>query len=177
MLTIEHLRAALIYDPKTGLLTWRERPLEHFANASRHTAWNKTYAGTPALTAKHGAGYRHGAIFGKNLLAHRAAWAIVHGEWPKVMDHLNGDRADNRLANLRSVTQAVNARNQTRHSRNKSGVTGVFFLAKQGRWLSAINADCVHHHLGVFDTLEEAAEARKDAERRLGFTERHGEAA
>jgi hypothetical protein len=97
------------------------------------------------------------------------------GEMPKgQVDHINGDRADNRWENLRDVPKLLNALNQKRHSTNKSGVTGVRFAAHTNKWMAYIGHDNRMHHLGVFDTLEEAAEARWEAEEQLGFHESHG---
>lgn len=161
------LRELLTYDPETGKLFWRARNLSHFDNPSRGRSWNTRHANKEAFTVGE-QGYRRGMVFRRMYLAHIAAWAIIHSEWPDgQVDHINGVRDDNRLANLRVVSRSDNCRNAKRRSTNTSGVNGV---AKQGkRWRAYIV-----EHLGLFDTIEEAAAARKEAEQRLGYHPNHG---
>jgi hypothetical protein len=145
-----------------------------FGGSQAYKAWNTKYPGTPALNAKHGAGYRHGAIFGKNVLAHRAAWAITHGEWPSdQIDHVNGDPADNRLENLRVVTSRQNSMNMKANSRNSSGVMGVSWNKANDKWRAHIAGKT----LGDFRCKDDAIRARKQAEEKLGYHPNHGRAA
>lgn len=173
MIDPAEVTARLSYDAKTGVLTWLARPPSMFKTARDCKAWNTLYAGKPALTAKHGAGYLHGSLCGVPVLAHRVAWVVAHGEWPDKIDHINGVRSDNRLRNLRSVTGKENSKNCRRHSRNKSGITGVFLRA-DGRWMANIAVDCRTVYLGLYLTIEEAAAARQAAQRVLGFHKNHG---
>jgi hypothetical protein len=166
-ITPELLRKLLRYEPDTGKLFWLHRPREMFTLDREFKRWNNRYAGTEASYDR-ATGYRGAFVFRKSFSAHRLAWAIHYNEWPTGdLDHINGVRDDNRIANLRVVTRTENARNAKRRCTNKSGVTGVIWY--RGKWRAYIVT-----HLGLFDTLEEAAAARKAEERRLGFHENHG---
>lgn len=174
----KYLRECLDYDPETGGLTWRTRPLHHFkdgAQTARHNcnAWNGGWAGKEAFTATSPNGYVTGGLDRVIYRAHRIIWKLVHGQEPEDIDHINGDRADNRIANLRAVTRRENMRNAALRSNNKSGVVGV--SRARGKWLAQIKGQR-QQFLGYFDTIEEAAAARKSAERDLGFHENHGRA-
>src|SRR3546814_10359716 len=98
------------------------------ARTSEHACrnWNAHYAGKEAFTCLSPSGYRQGAILNNSLQAHRVIWAIVFGESPVAqIDHINGDRSDNRLKNLRAVSIQQNRRNMRRPRRNTSGCLGV----------------------------------------------------
>ena len=111
-MTPAELKTLLSYDPETGELTWRVRGVPRIDNR---------LAGKPALIGTSD-GYRVGKIMTQNLKAHRVAWAIYYGEWPKAMlDHINGNRADNRIVNLRTVSPVQNSQNQRPHKSNTSG--------------------------------------------------------
>lgn len=178
--SIEELRMLISYDPATGSLTWLARDASFFKDAE-HTAehqakkWNTRYAGCPALGAVEQAGYGHGDIRGKRYKAHRVAWALHHGEWPETgIDHINGDPSDNRIANLRKATAQENMRNQKLSSANKSGVIGVCWAPHRNKWSAQIKVDKKKIHLGLFDSLDAAAAARKVAEQKYGFHPNHG---
>ena len=176
--TPTELRQLLDYEPHTGALIWRERGPEYFPNrASSPTTcasrWNGNYAGKRAGNRKSN-GYITVGIWGTDVTAHRIAWAITHGEWPpEDIDHINGDRADNRLANLRSVSRAVNMRNQRFKVRTATGVVGVV-LTRGGKFLASIGSEESYQYLGTYPTIDEAAAVRREAERCLGYHEDHG---
>ena len=168
-ITPETLRQLLDYNAETGELTWRHRPTEFFPSVRVANSWNARYANASAFTSDDGRGYRQGAIFGKMFRAHRVVWALVTGKWPNgEIDHLNGQRADNRWTNLRDVSRSINNRNTKRHSHNTSGYSGVFFHEKTGRWRASIKADQKQIHLGCFGSKEDALVARKLAETERG---------
>ena len=164
-LTPDALRKLVSYDPESGVLTWKPR--------AGKKNWNARFAGMECFTARDGKGYRHGSILGKTMLYHRLAWVVYYGEFPTtVVDHINGDKDDNRICNLRQVSQKLNARNAKMSSRNKSGVTGVRYSS--GKWLADIGVDMRCIYLGSFNTFEEAVAARKAAEKLHGYHANHG---
>lgn len=163
------------YEPETGNLRWRERPRQDFASLLAYVVWNKKYPGKIA-GARTWSGHRQLNIGkGSAIYVHRIIWLYVYGEWPKVIDHINGVPDDNRLSNLRSVTTKDNSRNQCRSRLNKSGETGI--RQYKTRWSARICADGKVYHLGTFDTKEEAIAARKAAEQQFGFHPNHGRVA
>jgi hypothetical protein len=166
----EHLRKLLDYDPQTGVLSWRHRPEEMFISPAKAAWWNRTFAGKPAMCCLHPVGYWHGTIEQKAYYAHRIIWKLVYGADPAVIDHINGDKTDNRLANLRSVGRAENNRNRSLSRGNSSGVSGVRFEAN--RWVARIGK--TGGYLGRFETKDEAIAARKAAEAENNFHPNHG---
>lgn len=171
----EYLRECLAYDKASGELTWLSRPREHFATEPASRIWNTKFAGSKALTATHGSGYRHGTINNRRYLAHRVIWSIVYGEWPtEDIDHINGNRADNRIENLRAVSRAENLRNMKLYNNNTTGVMGVYWHKNTGKWRSLIKVNGKSIHLGLFESIEDAAAARAEAEKKYDFHPNHG---
>jgi hypothetical protein len=171
-------------DAEAGKLFWLPRPVEMFADTGCGGAvaaskrWNRLFAGKEAFTATNSRGYRHGCIYGRNYVAHRVIWLLHTGDWPvDPLDHINGDRADNRVANLREVSSSENNRNVSTSGRNKSGVSGVFWDASSKKWRAQVRVDGRCIHLGLFTDIEAAASARSAANARFGFSERHGASA
>lgn len=165
----DYLRKLLDYDPETGKLTWRYRE-------GGYAPWNGRFAGKPAFTRNQD-GYATGVLYGKSFLAHRVIWKWFYGTEPVQIDHINGDRGDNRIVNLRNVTNAENCRNQCRRPHNTSGVTGVVWVKSLRKWKGQIMQNGKNFHLGYYDEFEQAVAARKNAEKRLGFHVNHGRAA
>lgn len=174
MITADRLRECVDYDPDTGLFTWRDRPLSHFKRAQSHAAWRATCFGKPFGSIL-STGYRRAIIDGERYLEHRLAWFYVYGVWPEEqIDHLNGDRTDNRIANLRCVSNAENHRNLTLFRNNTSGVAGVRFDKRYGTWKAVIWDSGRPVHLGSFLRKDDAVAARRDAEMQLGYHPNHG---
>lgn len=177
---INLLRRLLRYEPETGKLFWNSREPRDFVDGIQSAervclCWNARKAGKEALTALDKHGYFTGRFNRVGLKAHRAAWAITHGEWPPdQIDHINGNRADNRIVNLRAVTLQENARNKARRRRSASEYNGVSFDMRSQSWCARIGFDGKEMSLGHFNSAEEAAAARKGAERALGFHPNHG---
>ena len=171
------LRKLLNYNPETGELTWKERTADMFATDGQMIGWNARYAGKPALTADTGRGYRQGGILGIRYRAHRVAWAMHYGEWPQVIDHENGVKDDNRIVNLRSVTQSENMRNAAMYDTNTSGHVGVYWNKGGSKWVSYISQNSKLVYLGSFTKKDDAIAARKAAEKKYGYHPTHGRVA
>jgi hypothetical protein len=112
---------------------------------------------------------------GKKYKVHRLVWAIETGAWPeRDIDHINHDKLDNRIENLRAVEHAVNQRNMSRHRHNTSGVTGVSFDKRARKWAAYIWRDQKSVRIGSFSDKRDAIAARKSAEATLGYHKNHG---
>lgn len=170
----KRVRELLDYDPDTGELRWRSRPRDEFPSLREWAAWNGKCAGKVAGSTS-GRGYRAVKCDGILSYAHRVIWVHVYGEIPDTIDHINGIRDDNRLANLRSVSHRDNMRNQPRHKTNTSGVTGVVRCGN--KWTARIRTYDHNHYLGIFEDKNDAIAARKAAEVKYGFHPNHGRAA
>lgn len=153
-LTAERLRELLHYSPDTGVFTWTEA-----------RGWPT--AGTVA-GSKVNNGYIHICIDRHVLGAHRLAWLYVHGRWPSAnIDHVNREKTDNRIANLREASNSENQQNTVITKRNKSGYKGVSWMARRSRWLAQIRLHGKVHYLGIFKLPEEAYAAYCAAAQRL----------
>ena len=118
-----------------------------------------------------GNGYIYVTLHDYKLLAHRVAWFYVTGKWPEEqLDHINRDRRDNRLVNLRPASQSQNSCNGSLRSTNKSGYRGVSWEKRKRKWQARIVKDGKQYPLGYFDTKESAYDAYLEAAKRL-----HGE--
>lgn len=178
--TPEQLRQLLRYDPETGKLYWLPRPIEMFGHCTPahqervRAAWNGAWAGKEAgYTDDYG--YISVTLFHHRRNAHRIAWCIVHGEWPKLqIDHINGIRGDNRIVNLRVVTHAENQQNMRLSRVNTSGVTGVYWCARTKKWRAEVICNRRRYRLGRFSDLQEASRAVEAKRRLLGIPTTHG---
>lgn len=177
--TQARLRALFNYDPVTGRLIWRKRPRSEFASEPAYRSFVSRCEGRIAGHVE-AQGYRKIVVDKSAYHEHKLVWLFVHGEWVQYpefeIDHVNGVRADNRIQNLRKVTKSENQRNAGQRVNNTSGVHGVNWKPNynstpgDGRWVARIWNGPRHVYLGSFNTLHEAAIARKAAERVLGFT-------
>ena len=155
MLTAARLKELLSYDSDTGIFTC-------LVSRSPARAGQPTGCLNPL-------GYTVIGVDRKLHYAHRLAWLYTHGSWPNgVIDHINGQRSDNRLANLRDVTQKDNVQNPSnRPKKNQHGATGVYKDRKNGRWLAAIFRDGKKYFLGAFESMKEAGAAYNEADEKL----------
>src|SRR5215469_1292035 len=132
-----YVREALDYDPETGAFRWRERPSAHFPDEVTRRKWNTRWADKPAGKA-HCRGYLRITLDYKDYLLHRLAWLLGHGEpVPGMLDHIDGDRRNNRIANLRAATQSENNWNSRLRKNNLVGVKGVRRM-RSGRFSAEI---------------------------------------
>jgi hypothetical protein len=153
-LTQARLRELLHYEPETGLWTWLLSPT------------NCVRAGAEAGSINvHG--YWVIKILGKLYYAHRLAWLYVHGYFPpELIDHINSDKSDNRIANLREASHSQNNQNRGAPWHNRLGMKGIYRVPS-GRYVAQIMYGGIKHYLGTFDTLQEAKLARRQAELQL----------
>lgn len=176
------LSLLLRYDAEEGELFWLPRDAHWFESGAslskrdRAMLWNGRFAGQPAFTAINASGYRKGAVFGKQFSMHRVAWALAAGDWPLGhVDHVDGNKLNNRLANLRDVPRALNQQNMKMSPRNSSGVTGVTRGRRDRKWEAFIgDGSGGRLRLGYFYTFAEAVAARRAKEKELGYSPRHG---
>lgn len=172
-ITPDILKELLFCEPLTGTLIWKRRDRKWFKSDRIWKSWNGKNADKQAFTAD-SVGYKIGAVFGNSFKAHRVIWAILHGEWPIEIDHINGDPGDNRLVNLRNVSSTENSRNMSKQARNKSGMTGVAWYERDKHWVARITVDRNLIVLGYFKEPLSAFAARKAAEIEHCFHPNHG---
>lgn len=152
---VDKVREWLSYDPDTGVFRWRVRR-------------GCRAAGQVAGVSKH-PGYITIRVDGVIYYAHRLAWAIMTGESPPLdreIDHIDGERANNRWSNLRLATSRQNKANTGLAVTNTSGARGVTYRKGRQKWQAQISVDNRCVYLGNFDSLEEAIVARREGERK-----------
>lgn len=141
---VHELRQLLHYCEATGVFTWR---------VSR----KRVRAGDTTGVRLNSHGYKRIKIDGVLYLAHRLAWLYVHGAWPsEQIDHINGDRADNRISNLRLANNRQNQQNQKLRINNASGFKGASWNARRRKWIAQISVEGRKTYLGAFETAHEA---------------------
>ena len=184
--SLDVLNGLLSYEPETGVLTWKERTPDMFKDNSVLTReqlcnrWNSQCAGKEAGSVNK-VGYRKIELDGSRWFAHRLAYYMDTGKEPRNIDHINGKKDDNRLSNLRCVTQSENMKNARLRCDNTSGNAGVYYDKRKGYWRAYINLDKVlvlltNHETGkkYFTDKIDAIYARYWAERDAGYHENHG---
>ena len=145
-LTAETARQSLSYCPDTGVFIRLQ------SGRTRHCN-----VGLPAGSVT-STGYATISVAGHSYKAHRLAWLIFHGEWPAgQIDHINGIRTDNRIANLRVVNNRENGENKRKATASStSGFLGVSWHKARCKWRAEIKHKGQKYHLGLFETPEEA---------------------
>ena len=164
MITHERAKECLDYNPDTGEFRWKSVAGKTNAYAGK-SAGNLDPSGYVTIKVDY-----------RKYPAHRLAFLIVNGEFPpELTDHINGVKNDNRWSNLRFADNSLNQRNAKISSRNTSGVPGVCFNKRKGKWVARImTQDGIRKSLGYFNTICEAAEARRAAEKENGYHENYG---
>ena len=144
----------LNYDKETGIFTWK------------HNGTRGVKAGDIA-GSKMNSGYIALSVSGKKLLGHRIAWLFAYGEFAQGnIDHINRNKADNRIANLRLATYEQNAQNRLKNSKNTSGFKGVTWHKRDKRWQAAITVKGKVLHLGYYKVLDDASKAYIEASKK-----------
>lgn len=177
--TPEELRKFLRYEPDTGKLFWRKRTPDMFVRGKMGQEvsckrWNTRFSGKQALVQDSTTGYFCGVILDRNFKAHRVAFAIANDFWPEEVDHINGNRKDNRKENLRSVSKSENMKNVKTRSDNKSGRVGICWVTGRSKWRAEICSEGRRINIGYFENLEDAVGARQKHEKKLNFHPNHG---
>jgi hypothetical protein len=146
---------AVHYEPDTGYFFWNTRE-----DVGRW--WNLRYSGKK-VGGLDAYGYLTTSIGGETIKLHRLAWIYVHGYIPDNMevDHVNGDRSDNRIKNLRLADDWQNAVNAATRKDNKSGAKGVSWHSRANKWQAQINIEGKRKSLGYFDDIYAASNAYK----------------
>lgn len=154
------------YDPLTGKMTRLTRV---------RGRKGKLYPCDTEITSKNNRGYCWLKIFGHIYLVHRLVFLYMTGSHPNgEVDHINGDRTDNRWGNLRDCDSFSQSRNQGVRSDNTSGVRGVNYSKRAGKWVVRISQSGERFNLGNYSSFEEAVSVRKNAEGLLGYHPNHG---
>lgn len=178
---LEYYKSCFNYCEETGTLYWSfSRSPQDFKTSRGYNVWKSQCAGLPAGGTSLGRYFISKTSRGK-VFNHRIIWLLSYGEWPKgVIDHIDGNGFNNKLENLRDVTQSENMRNARMKSSNKSGVTGVSWSTQREKWIASgyyitDNGDYKALNLGGFSDIDDAINARQKWEDSQGdFTERHG---
>lgn len=151
-----------LFEYRDDNLWWRERPANR-VDMSKPAGYVRTD------------GRRHIQVKDKQYLAHRLIWLYAYGKFPDgQVDHINGQPLDNRIENLRDVTNQENSKNQKKRCTNTSGYMGVSWHKAADKWQAHIKVDGVQTYLGLFNILEDAAEKYRVTSIAHGYHENHG---
>ena len=147
MLSLDRANALLNYDSDTGFLSWNISPSNNIKPGKR--------AGTISRR-----GYLKVKIGGKSYPAHHLVWLLANGSYPESeIDHIDGDKLNNRISNLRLANRHQNNTNVLKRKDNTSGFKGVTWRPKRNKWAARISINGKRKNLGHYETKEEAAEA------------------
>lgn len=164
----EYLRQCFDYNPETGEIVWKQRPLEHFPSRRICNSWNARFPGTPAGAPWKGFNIRI-KIARVSYEAGRLVWKLMTGDDPvQDIDHKNGNALDNRWSNLRPATHAQNMMNKGAYRRRSALPKGVYpqKRSKRNPYYAKIRVEKEGIHLGVFPTPEQAHAAYLEAAKR-----------
>lgn len=159
-----------LFSYKEGFLYWKSLAPSKSGRKSRIKIGDKT---SELLTKS---GYDRVVVNNKFYYKHRVIWEMHNGPIPDGMqiDHINHTRNDNRIENLRLVSNSSNSKNRRILKRNTSGFNGVYFSNTFKRWIAEAMFNGVNYNLGKYKNKEEAIKARRRANVKLGFHENHG---
>lgn len=174
-LTREYLTECFYYLPDTGDLVWRRRPRKHFNTVKGYKIANTTHTGNIA-GVRTSRGYTNVKINGRLYKAHRLIWFLIHGAWPRdEIDHIDGNRSNNKLENLREATRLENARNKRKLRPTTCRYKGVA-MTKSGKFCAVIGVNYKSIYSELFSTEEEAHSAYIEmADKYFGAFANYGE--
>lgn len=166
-LTSEKAHELFRYDAESGNLYWKVARSFNVKPGARAGCLQYYKQKWPALTVRTG---------GHLYLVHRVVWLMKYGKWPEhEIDHIDGNRINNRIKNLRDVPHSINQKNVKKRVDNKSGFTGVAWCSIKKRWRSRAHDNGKEIHVGYFKTAEEAIKQRESVVKGIkGYTKRHG---
>lgn len=161
MITKERVLQCLTYDRTTGSFFWKEtRRGVRIGEKAGYTSKN---------------GYIFIRIDGNLYRSHRLVWLVENGKFPDLeIDHIDGNRSNNYIYNLREVSKIENQKNQGIRIDNISGHSGIMWYKKGQKWHVQITHDGVKYHIGYFDKIEDAIKARMEADIKFNFHKNHG---
>lgn len=172
--SISYINECLLFDAESGVFTWKRRPRSHFKTESGHAKSTNRFAGANAGWVNH-QGYVRISIDGVAYNAHRLAWAMHTGCWPKEeIDHIDLNRSNNRISNLREVDRVTNLQRCSIRKDNTSKVTGVHYRKDRNVWQAKITVSGRVIYLGNHKTFDAAVAARQAANILYGFSDNHG---
>ena len=151
---LENIKSVIRYEPDTGKFFWKKR------------TGGTSLGGNEAIGTNDGRGYVRIGVLGRIYKAHRLAMFLTYGKFPEMeIDHINGNKADNRLSNLREASRVKNQQNHvSAYKNNSTGLLGVS-QHKPGVWRARVCVAGKNKSLGLFSSPELAHEAYKEAKR------------
>lgn len=154
--TQKNLQNLLDYNSKTGVFLWKKK--------------RRGIKTGVALGSNNGFGYLRITVLGKSYYAHRLAWFYIHGDFPEEIDHINGNKSDNRIENLRASTRKANAQNKTTHQKNNENqMLGVSWHKKAKKWQAHICIYKQRKYLGLFSDATEAHKAYLKEKEKINY--------
>ena len=163
------------YNHNTGELIWKHRhydEVKNFGFTSRGCKTFNTKFSGKVISNTANTGYiQIGLYYDGNkymFTGHRVAWFLYYGTWPTLVDHIDGDKLNNKITNLRDTSPTMNAYNSATRSDCSSGVTGVSYKIDRKMWKAYYFKDGIQHHLGYFKSKDSAISARKEWELSTG---------
>lgn len=178
--TQKEIKQVLDYDKETGIFTWKKRSIDDFRKAKYQKRcldmWNLRHAGAQA-GKDNGTGYLVFKLFGKTVLASRIAYIYVYGENIDgyEIDHINRNKQDNRISNIRKCNRKVNVRNSGKRKTNTSGVVGVYYNNHKCKWVATIFINLKKKELCSSHDFNRVVLARYNAELKYGYIKDSGQ--
>ena len=154
MFTQDELKEVLDYNYETGVFQWVKK--------RRGVVTGKN------LGTDNGFGYLRITVLGRSYYAHRLAWFYTSGEWADTVDHINGNRSDNRIVNLRNCSVSENNQNRTKTQKNSVSQTlGVGWHKKAKKWQAHVCIYKERKYLGLFENVNDAHKAYLNAKEEI----------